>query len=229
VSAADLVPTPAVRKRRGELPPEDIEGVCRLAEETIMAGGDLKAVAFALGKPLPGLWLWLRMGRDALKEPYLTLWSRICQAMVRSDKKLFGIIRKHGEKDWRAAAWLVDRRYKGSNPKLVPKEQWSKHAELTLRQHEAETQVAEAKAAVAQSLQARGALLELLTYEKERARASDEQVSPDPRVVNFSTQSGGSGKQNDGSEGVQIIDTQAEEVPESEGSAGGRPPGDEAG
>jgi transposase-like protein len=58
-------------------------------------------------------YVWCRLGRKrGARDPHKTFVEEVDRALAQCETQLLGNIRKAGEDDWKAAAWLLERRFR---------------------------------------------------------------------------------------------------------------------
>lgn len=76
----------------------------------IVKAGNFTAVACAaVGIGERTFYRWMEQGARETAGPYWQLWQRVLRARAQCEATLLNTIHKHTTKDWRAAAWLLER------------------------------------------------------------------------------------------------------------------------
>jgi hypothetical protein len=111
---AVTAPARAQRRRSGGKKPRLLRLTPKLRGqvlEMIGAGIPLKTAAVANGVPARTFFDWLAKGRaEDAAEPYASFAREVDEAMERWAARAVRRIDTHGEKDWRAEAWLLERK-----------------------------------------------------------------------------------------------------------------------
>jgi hypothetical protein len=84
---------------------EFCEDLCRY----LKTGVTIKTAAEAVGISEATYHLWLRKGKAGI-EPYATFADKIRETFPKTEAVLAGRVINASEKDWRAAAWMLERR-----------------------------------------------------------------------------------------------------------------------
>ena len=65
---------------------------------------------------------WMKRGRKGENGVFSHFYVTVQEALAKSEQKLVELVFNHAEKDWRAAAWLLSRRFPEwrENPDKVP-------------------------------------------------------------------------------------------------------------
>lgn len=71
----------------------------------------------------PGTIYYWKIQAEKGKEPYATVWQSYEQAIAEGERALAGKIAKASDNDWRAAAWILERRHP---------ENWGKQTDVSL-------------------------------------------------------------------------------------------------
>lgn len=79
------------------------------AVKGIEEGNYACTVALALGISERSFWRWLEKGEKANSGIYSRFWHAIKKAEGIREKELLGIIRKAANRNWQAAAWMLER------------------------------------------------------------------------------------------------------------------------
>lgn len=87
---------------------------------------------------------WMDLGESASRGEFCEFCDQVREAEGKAAMALLGDVRKAGGKDWRASAWILERRYP---------EEFGKIAELV---HSGEVAIVDTIAAVARSLREEG-------------------------------------------------------------------------
>ncbi len=165
--------------------------------EAVKKGCTYKAAAAAGGIGTTTLYKWIHKGKHASRGKYREFYVALKKAELDRQQELLQVITSHAVKDWKAAAWILERRdgfIKGATwdvPEQETQEQKlpTTAKELFLKQAQ-DLQGAVASAMQAQSWQAYAALqrqlasvfAELRSIEAEESsvdalsRATDEQI-----------------------------------------------------
>ncbi len=134
------------RGRPSKLNPERVETICG----AIKRGLSQKTAAQLAGISEATLQGWIAKGRQAPHGQYVEFLKKLEGARGEGEKELVDIIKAavnaNGDADWRAAAWLLERRWRDEYSR---KAQEHRRAEAEIRKLEAEVNLAEAKAKLA--------------------------------------------------------------------------------
>ncbi|MFT3927450.1 MAG: hypothetical protein QM778_33260 [Myxococcales bacterium] len=76
----------------------------------VAAGSTVPVAAAAAGIPKKTIEAWMHKGREGL-DPYSELVEGIREAKAVHEASLLQRLNKAGAKDWRADAWMLERRY----------------------------------------------------------------------------------------------------------------------
>jgi hypothetical protein len=93
--------------RPSKLTPEARDRLCR----AIRAGCSLKDAALCAGIDRATLQRWLARGRAEQAGEYCDLCGAVTRARAECEVRCLALINRAARKDWRAAAWLLERRY----------------------------------------------------------------------------------------------------------------------
>lgn len=92
--------------------------------QAIGAGCSYEMAADYAGITRQTLWAWIKKGEEGKDKNYLTFSNDIKRAEVEGAMANLGTIQEASQKDWKAAAWILERRhgyskegYKSSRPK----------------------------------------------------------------------------------------------------------------
>lgn len=107
------------RGRPPKVTPETTEEVCQLIE----TGIPIETAAQAKGVGVSTWHRWTQRGREAKRGPYRRFYKRVMEARARAEVRFVAIIALSAEKDWRSAAWMLERR----NPK-----QWGQQSRVVV-------------------------------------------------------------------------------------------------
>lgn len=78
---------------------------------SLLAGSTINAAAWAANVNPTTLYAWLRAGkRDDASEDLRQLHEDVENAIAKSEVHLVAIVRQHAKKNWKPAAWLLERR-----------------------------------------------------------------------------------------------------------------------
>ena len=95
--------------------------------QAISAGCSYEMAADYAGITRPTLWAWLKKGEAGTDKNYLTFFSDVKRAEAEGAITNLGTIQEASAKDWKAAAWLLERRHgysrdglKSTRPKEEP-------------------------------------------------------------------------------------------------------------
>ncbi len=77
----------------------------------IARGNSVATVCAANGISLTTYFTWLKRGRNR-ESPYLEFLNAATHAEHQAQVNLVGVINSHAERDWRAAAFLLERRHR---------------------------------------------------------------------------------------------------------------------
>jgi len=83
----------------------------RILQTLRTTGCSLRAAAAAAGISESLLHLWLQRGREAQSGPFRAFFADVQQAIAASEEVLAAKVAAAGDRDWRAAAWLLERRF----------------------------------------------------------------------------------------------------------------------
>lgn len=99
--------------RPRELTYEVVDQIC----DALRLGGHFELAVKIAGVPLATALAWRQRGAQALEDgiddaPYDSFYEATAKAEAESETALLGYIEKCGKTDWRAAAWLLERRHR---------------------------------------------------------------------------------------------------------------------
>jgi transposase len=99
--------------RTRELTPEIADQIAT----TLALGGHFELACKAAAVPLATALAWRQRGAQANEddtedEPYRSFYELAAEAEAKSESHLIVYIEKAGRSDWRAAAWLLERRHR---------------------------------------------------------------------------------------------------------------------
>lgn len=132
--------------------------------QAISNGCTYKLAAAAAGVSESSIYRWLRDGKEG-KKPYAKFVADLAMAENAKAEHMLNLITRHAEKDWRSAAWFLERRY--GYRKNVPLDECRVDANTTpmdlepramLVEQSKQLQAAMTKASHAESWQAYAAL-----------------------------------------------------------------------
>lgn len=86
--------------------PEMGEAIAQLVE----VGIPLATAARASGVAASTFFRWMKCGREAKRGLHRRFYKRMMEARAKSEARMVGIISLSAERDWRAAAFLLERR-----------------------------------------------------------------------------------------------------------------------
>jgi len=86
--------------------PEKGEAIAQLIE----VGNFMAVAAQAHGVHKDTLYTWLKLGCEASRGPFREFYLRVVEARARAEARMVTIITLAAERDWRAAAFLLERR-----------------------------------------------------------------------------------------------------------------------
>lgn len=79
--------------------------------QSLLAGSTIDAAAWAASVNPTTLYAWLRAGKsDDATEELRQLHEDVEAAIAKSEVHLVAIVRSHAKKNWKPAAWLLERR-----------------------------------------------------------------------------------------------------------------------
>jgi transposase len=110
-------------KRPGGRPSKLTPKVVARIEELLVAGCSMREVATVVDLDYSTVKKWLKRGREAKSGEYFAFFTRVSRARERCTASLTEFIQKAAPGDWRAAAWMLERR--------APK-RWSKTQSVEL-------------------------------------------------------------------------------------------------
>jgi transposase-like protein len=79
--------------------------------EALENGHSLTSAARMAGLHRDTLQRWMKRGRKGESPLLCHLYVTVQEALAKSEQKLVELVFNHAEKDWRAAAWLLARRF----------------------------------------------------------------------------------------------------------------------
>lgn len=79
-------------------------------EELITAGCSMRETATVVGLDYSTVMKWMRRGREAKSGDYFQFFHRVTRARERCTASLTEFIQNAAPQDWRAAAWMLERR-----------------------------------------------------------------------------------------------------------------------
>lgn len=92
-----------------KLADKTLEQFCEELCRYLKTGVTIKTAAEAVGISEATYHLWLRKGKAGI-EPYATFSAKIRETFPKTEAVLAGRVINASEKDWRAAAWMLERR-----------------------------------------------------------------------------------------------------------------------
>ena len=108
--------------RKSKLNPESLKRIVSAIE----LGATYQIAAEAGGVSRATLHNWLKRGKNGTTKTYKDFYEKFTQAESRGALTLLGEVRSHSVKDWKAAAWMLERRhgYRRDTPiDSLPKEE----------------------------------------------------------------------------------------------------------
>jgi transposase len=97
----------AKRGRPDKLTPEVVYQITNV----VSAGNYLQTAAAYAGISKVTLFKWIKRGRTAKTGKYRNFVEQLDQALARCEVGLVAGIRRFAEKDWKAAAWMLGRKF----------------------------------------------------------------------------------------------------------------------
>lgn len=101
---------PTGPKRPPGRPSKLTQKVAARIEELLVAGCSMREVATVVGLDYSTVKKWLQRGREAKSGEYFAFFTRVTRARERCTASLTEFIQKAAPEDWRAAAWMLERR-----------------------------------------------------------------------------------------------------------------------
>jgi transposase len=101
---------PTRPKRPPGRPSKLTQKVAARIEELLVAGCSMREVATVVGLDYSTVKKWLQRGREAKSGEYFAFFTRVTRARERCTASLTEFIQKAAPEDWRAAAWMLERR-----------------------------------------------------------------------------------------------------------------------
>lgn len=101
--------TPEEGRHQGRPSKLTPEVVARI-EELTTAGCSMRETATVVGLDYSTIKKWLKRGRESKSGEHFTFFTRISRARERCTASLTEFIQKAAPQDWRAAAWMLERR-----------------------------------------------------------------------------------------------------------------------
>jgi transposase-like protein len=95
-----------VKGRPTKFTPDKGEAIAQLIE----VGNFMAVAAQAHGIHPDTLYAWLKRGREAKRGEFREFYLRVVEARARAEARMVTIITLAAERDWRAAAFLLERR-----------------------------------------------------------------------------------------------------------------------
>ena len=89
----------------------DNPNVRNLLLASLRAGATLKMAALAAGIDRVTLWRWIKRGKKAKSGKYRAFLRELIQASAMGGVRNVTCISRAAARDWRAAAWMLERRY----------------------------------------------------------------------------------------------------------------------
>ena len=79
--------------------------------EALEGGHSLASAARLAGFHRDTVHRWMTRGRKGESPLFVRFFDAVQEALARSEHRLTSLMMNHAEKDWRAAAWLLSRRF----------------------------------------------------------------------------------------------------------------------
>ncbi len=94
------------------------------------------AAAEASGVPRQTFSDWMRRGSQQKRGIYHELYLRVMEAMAEGELRALEQVQAAAEKDWKAAAWILERRYRSRWARTVEPPEEGPSEKQTLHQHQ---------------------------------------------------------------------------------------------
>lgn len=117
------MPRPSTGRPPGR-PPKLTPEVMDVVVNAIAAGNYMDTAAALAGVDKVSLYRWIKKGANATRGIKRDFYKRVTEAMARAEARGVTGISIAAQKDWKAAAWLLERRYA---------KRWGKREEHTLK------------------------------------------------------------------------------------------------
>jgi hypothetical protein len=115
------------------------DDVKNLLLSAIAAGNHLEPACNLAGIDYSTFRNWMRKGEQVSKGEYFDFFQEVTRAIAQAEAVLLGRVKRASEEDWRAATWILERRYsdRWSNKQRIQIE-LEKELEKTLQHLEGE-------------------------------------------------------------------------------------------